>query len=383
MIGTLKDYTELVKEYTPKGQQTNLWEQFLTGTSQQYQTAAKQVQDVYAYDISQAYANYKQQQLQLQMNEQLGTGFKQHLSSQLKEEYGSAYSDIKTQELSALGDVAAQYQSAIATGEKEFSKIGTQIKQLDRLIQEYEQSKTTPTQSFGDIYDVTTDESGRQTQTLTEAGRLWYYDVMDENFQNWLLSEDSLSDIKLEDRESIAEALSGTYRNLYLEAVGGIGEWDAAKAEEVRNKILKQNRDIVTNTVRTNLTNRGPEFTNIYGDFSNLSTEQLELLNNNLSRTNDYISTIEPKIGMLRTMTDSYGNSWKQASENFIATPGSGSSSKTAEQLGKKINVINSKGWINTESPHVAGDVVYIDGSYYMITELTKKSVGFRKIERV
>ena len=92
----------------------------MTSEKQQaYQGLTQQAQDVASYDISQAYANYKQQQLQLQMNEQLGAGFQQQAGQQLQSAYGSAYAGIKTQEAETLGKIASQEASVITAGEKE------------------------------------------------------------------------------------------------------------------------------------------------------------------------------------------------------------------------------------------------------------------------
>lgn len=245
MIGTLKDYTESLKQHIPEGQKISLWEQFLTGTSQQYQTLTQQAQDVYAYDISQAYANYKQQQLQLQMNQQLGEGFKQQVGSQLQSQYSSAFSDIKTQEATALGKIGEQYTADVLEGQKQFEQLGKQAQTLDKLFQEYANAGQSSIKPTGDVYLTETDEFGRETRTLTDAGRLWYYDVFnrpDLNFQDWLLSENSLSTIDLEDRQAIADALSGENRQLLLETVAGIGKWNKNIAEETRTR-LSHNMD--------------------------------------------------------------------------------------------------------------------------------------------
>ena len=68
---TASDFAQLTKEYVLPNQKISLWDQFLTGQQTYYQGLGQQAQDVYAYDISQAYSNYKKQQLQYQMSEQL------------------------------------------------------------------------------------------------------------------------------------------------------------------------------------------------------------------------------------------------------------------------------------------------------------------------
>ena len=253
MIGLSSDYTELVKEYIPKGQKTSLWDQFLTGTSQQYQTLTQQAQDVYAYDISQAYANYKQQQLQLQMNQQLGEGFKRQVGSQLQSQYGSAFSDIKTQEATALGKIGEQYTADILAGQKEFTQLGEQARTFEKLISEYATSinKTLPENAYKTTKD---EQTGVITKELTDYVRLWYYEILDDpRFQDWILSEESASDLDLEDREAFYEA----YRQnpeLYRSVVAGLtSEFDY---EETKNRLEleAQTQAIESLTTATNNT---------------------------------------------------------------------------------------------------------------------------------
>ena len=383
MIGTLKDYTQSVKEHVPEGKNKSLWEEFFTGTTSQYQTLTQQTQDVYAYDISSAYANYKQQQLQLQMNQQLGEGFKQQLGTQLQSQYGSAFADIKSQEASALSKVNTEYLKDIAEGEEKFAKIGKQVKQLDKLVQEYDATKTTKTAPLGDIYETKTDTHGVETKTLTEAGRLWYYKAMDEKFQDWLLSDANPSDISAEDREAIVEQLRGENAMLFKEAVGGIGSWDDIKAQEIENKLLSQQRNEAIKNTNAALDNRGSEFKNIYGDYSKLTTEQINTLTENVNRTNNYVSSVNTNetIGLKnKKVVDEYGNNWVLTSNNWTYTPGQTGGDKDAKNIGKKLGLLTDKGWINKDSKNKAGDIVYVDGSYYVITSFTSKSIGVRKL---
>ena len=235
MVGLTSDYTELVKEYRPQGQKQSLWESFLTGTQQTYQGLMQQAQDVASYDISQAYANYKQQQLQLQMNEQLGAGFQQQAGQQLQSAYGSAYADIRTQEAETLGQLATQEVSAISAGEKEFSQIGSNIKTLDKHIQDYAKALGRPAPE--DAYKITT-QDGLTTKELTEAGQVWYSDILNAQldgkyFDEWLLSG-NLTDAELAKREALIESYRSA-PDLYKSSIAGLTS--DFNVEEARQRV--------------------------------------------------------------------------------------------------------------------------------------------------
>lgn len=231
ITGLSSDYLESVKEYVPQGQKQSLWESFLTGTQQTYQGLAQQAQDVASYDISQAYANYKQQQLQLQMNEQLGAGFQQQVGQQLQSQYGSAYAGIKTQEAETLGKIAGEQASAIEAGEKELTNYAKQLRAWDELIVEY--GKTLEGERFK-IPDNFRDAEGN----LTEEGKLWYYDVIEatdasgQNFYDWVLGEDTSGKYDLEEREAAYLAYKEN-PELFTQLTSGLDEtFDIATARK-------------------------------------------------------------------------------------------------------------------------------------------------------
>lgn len=353
MRGLLADYVQGVKEYIPVGQKKSLWEQFFTGTQQQYQTIAQQAQDVYAYDISEAYANYKKQQLQLQTNQRLGEGFKQEIGGELQSAYQSAYSDIKTQEATALTDISQQYQTAIEKGEEQFSQLGELARLTDIAIQEYGSGVS----SLGDIYDTTTDEYGVETKTLTDAGRLWYYDALnrsDSNFQDWLLSEDSTSTLDLKDRQKIAEALGGENRGLILESVGGIGSWNKNIAEETRSRVYEQN-------VKKSL-----EETKF--DYPELTGEQKTTIYENRNRNKEVISSYSGhnKIDKYLKKGDVSGvRLYGGKSKTF--TDDNNIEWKTIKDSEKEFSVNKSE-----YDSYRKGDIIEKDGKYYLILEKDK-----------
>ena len=93
------------------------------------------------YDISQAYANYKKQQLNLLQSQRLGTGFKENVSSILKSNYGNLFRGIKKEEAQNLADLEQAYLKKVASNaetiyglqedyEKKKASIGADIESL-------------------------------------------------------------------------------------------------------------------------------------------------------------------------------------------------------------------------------------------------------------
>lgn len=216
MIGTLNQYTEAVKEHKPVGQQQSLWEQFFTGVTEQFSGITQNAKDVYSYDISEAYSNYKKQQLQLEMNQQLGAGFKSQLGGELQTDYNRAFQDIKAEEASAIAEIGEEYESAVQTGVAQFEQLGEMAKRYDRLLQEY--AKTAGVAQYEDMTKMYFDDEGNRVTELTDYGRLWYHDVLNKSykdplsgqtafFEDWLSNEDTVSEVSYKDRVALQKAL--------------------------------------------------------------------------------------------------------------------------------------------------------------------------------
>lgn len=323
----LSDYTNLGKEYAPAGQQKTLWEQFFTGTQEAYQSLATRTKEAYNYDISQAYANYKKQQLQLQMNKQLGEGFKEKIETQLKQDYGSAYENIKSKEISALADIASDYESAITSGEKEFTALGKQLQTYENLISEYAKAVNLTAPENATISKF--DESGIKTTELTDYGRLWYSDVLGATykpsdtesltFDEWLFSEDYyMGDISREDREAFWEM----YRqnpDLFRQQVAGLTS--DFNAEETRTKLIEQEHTTAVTGVKNVLSDASKSLWSD-GALNRLSDEQLNSLRKNLQRSSEIVSTADADAvidantsvrAKNMKFTDEYGVVWSLA----------------------------------------------------------------------
>lgn len=232
IVTTAEDYATLIKNSKAPNQRESLWEQFLTGTQQQYQSAAQQVQAATSYDISGAYANYKQQQLQLMMNNQLGAGFKEQVSSGLQQQYETAYDKVKAQESSALATIATQYEKAVVAGEERFAELGEIARQYDKALHEYAQ--LAKVEDYDDMTKTYFDDQGRRVTEQTDYGRLWYHDVLNKEyidpttgekmyFEDWLVTEDSGSELSYDERLKIKKALQQS-PEIFANTVTGLTE---------------------------------------------------------------------------------------------------------------------------------------------------------------
>lgn len=289
---TLSDYIQIGKDYKAQGQKQSLWEQFLTGTQTTFQQQAQQVQDVYSYDISQAYANYKKQQLQLQMNEQLGAGFQQQMGSELRTDYGSAYQDIKTQEKSALAKVRETELAAIQEGENRFAKLGKTGQQLDKAIYDFADSDSNLIGLYGgdfsaeklygarrdgglQFYKQSKDAKGNLVTELTEYGKDFYNKVLhgtENRFAEFLQSNEDyaeLYDLYMENPDLYNYMLGG------LEY--GTREYDTSRM----TKLLEQEHTDEVNLIGEKSTNEN--YQKYISGLSSKSTEDLRKLNTTIS----------------------------------------------------------------------------------------------------
>ena len=107
-------YMTLQKEDLAKKAGVKKWEDIFL---QPYEQAAQQVQTQAAYDISNAFAQYKQSELSIMRNTQLGSGFKERLASNLGSQYATAFSQTKQQEASDIYTIQQQANKTLATEE--------------------------------------------------------------------------------------------------------------------------------------------------------------------------------------------------------------------------------------------------------------------------
>lgn len=274
--GLASDYTEMIKQHKIEGQNLTMWEQFLTGTQEQFKTLGKQVTSAYetgvtearqasAYDISQAYSNYKKQQLSLQMQEQLGAGFKQELGSELKSAYDVTYSGLEKQRenalsklqseyVSSLTELGEDYETAVKKGESEFAKLGEQAQAFDRLIHQYAEDQENV---FSDNYVNTIQgESGEIIKELSDEGKLWYYEIFNNpDFQKWFLEGDEADELtpsELKQREELYEIYRSN-PDLIKQIIGGIDS--DFNAEKVRANVREEKIQTARKSIDSDVAN--------------------------------------------------------------------------------------------------------------------------------
>lgn len=243
------DLAQASKDYIAKGYTVSDWERFLTGIQSAYSTAGQQISEQAAYDISGAYANYKQQQLQLQMNQQLGAGFKEQVGSELQSAYESAFSDIKRQEVSSLSEVTSAYEKQLASAEEAYAKEGKKLQQVSNVLDEIGSMLGVTKFKDEDMYktQTVTNEQGVQeiVSELTDVARYYYDSILNNpEFEAYLLDETGnkyTGDLSYETREELFEYMKNN-QDIIASTITGLNDtWDKEQA-------LKQVEDIKYNT---------------------------------------------------------------------------------------------------------------------------------------
>ena len=167
-VASASDYQSLLKQYNKNAQGISEWERmFLQPLQEEYSQATKAVQKQTSYDISGAYANYKKQQMNIMQNQQLGTGFKEQIVSDLKSVYDVEYAEAKAAESQNLSKISQSYLSQIAESEKSLLETGEKLSALEQEIY-----------NFAGITDLS------KLATSTEAeGGLGYFDIINGRYE--------------------------------------------------------------------------------------------------------------------------------------------------------------------------------------------------------
>lgn len=281
---TRKDWDEIAKQTNDFGASVNRWEQFLTGTQTAFQQQAEAVEDVYSYDISQAYANYKKQQLQLQMNERLGAGFQQQVGEQLQTEYGTAYQDIKTQEASDIANLNAQHQKTVQSAQEEFSKWGETARQLQEVA--YEWGQTNIGELDRPLYDVSSNATGESEYTLSGYGKDYFAKILtDKKFEDYLYEEN----------RDLYEAYVSDI-DAYNQAIAGVELRDRTYTDKYYREAETKYRTAASEAIKSKSTNLD-KIQELHGsNYADLTTVEMEQIAGKLTQNPDYIDTVkDPK----------------------------------------------------------------------------------------
>ena len=252
IAATASDYAEAVKQYNKDAQGVSDWERyFLQPTQQAFETAASQVQQQTQYDISGAYANYLKNQRNIAQQSQLGTGFKEQVSQQLRDQYSSAFEQAKTEEAQQLTELQSEYQDTLATNEEALLQQGEQLAALEQAIYNYagvDTSKLGLSVEQGGLGYYTTDESG--VTTLTDRGKAFFDEQLNtigesgKSFSDWLYQTDSeLYDFYTSNPDLAKQLIGGLepgdvkftdeerIKNEYNDYIKSDVEWDTPEEE--------------------------------------------------------------------------------------------------------------------------------------------------------
>lgn len=340
---TRTDWDEIAKQTSDFGARVNRWEQFLTSTQTAFQQQVNQVQDVHSYDISQAYANYKKQQLQLQMNEQLGAGFQQQVGSELQTEYGTAYKDIKTQEASDIATLSAQYQKTVQAAEEEFSEWGKTARQLQEIA--YDWGQTNIEQLDRPLYDVSQNAAGENEYTLSGYGKDYFAKILtDKRFEDYLYEEN----------RDLYEAYM-TDIDAYNQAIAGVELRDRKYTDKYYKEAENKYRASADKAIREKSVDVD-KIQELYGsNYKNLTTTQLEQIAGKIAQNPDYVDTVKDpnnnEIGY--SSVSQYGGAYQWTVSGEV-----------------DINLTESYGLFEKlmNGTVAFGDVLSINGNYYQVT---------------
>ena len=184
-------FMSLQKEEMAKQAGVKKWEDIFL---QPYETAAQNVQTQAAYDISGAFAQYKKSELNALRNTQLGSGFKEQIASDLANQYASAFSQIKQQEVSDVYGLQQKASETLASAEAQLQESSKSLAGLEEAaFEQYgidvERARASENAVVGkdengnDIYGLGYYELQPDgSYKITEKGKVFWDQVFNQGF---------------------------------------------------------------------------------------------------------------------------------------------------------------------------------------------------------
>lgn len=157
-------YNKRVKESTDTQNKISYWESLLAAPAAQYQSSVEQATATRDYDISGAYANWKQNQLKLMQSSRLGTGVKSELSNSLQSAYQSQYNQAQQQWANSVSTALQNYTKNVNAAEEQVNTLATQFKDVQSKMLEY------ANEYLGGEYDTGDEGLDKMFRTLKEGG---------------------------------------------------------------------------------------------------------------------------------------------------------------------------------------------------------------------
>ena len=138
VTATASQYAEYMKEMNKDLSGVSQWEKyFLQPTQNTYEEEVATAQAKKQYNISGAYAAYKQQQLQLMQQNLFSEGVQKQLDTQLKQSYNSAIQEANATAYSEIASAQSAYQESVAAAEKDLTELGEQYNKFETALQQY------------------------------------------------------------------------------------------------------------------------------------------------------------------------------------------------------------------------------------------------------
>lgn len=252
-VGTSKDYAKWVQERAAERAGLRNWEEFFTKPHEQ---AAEQVAAATQYDISKAFASYKQSQRNLLQQSRLGTGFKERIAADLESQYLSTYQQARQQEASQLSQLQQTYAKQQTEAEESMMALGQQYADIEKAVYQYaqEEAKNLGIEwgdyDFLDALNLNVEQGGlgwRETDAsgvtrLTKRGQAAFNKIFNymgkggKSFGSYLYKTDpELYKTYVQNKAQIQSAVGGVEAGMDIKTM----EKEIAQEDYVRSYITK------------------------------------------------------------------------------------------------------------------------------------------------
>lgn len=135
--GKASDYTRYIRERNKNVDGVSKWEQaFLKPLEESYKRVTTSASQSFDYDISSAFAAYKQGMMQSEMSN-LWSGEKKGVASYLQSAYTSMFNKSLGEKYATFDKAGEAYTSAIRSEEERLNKVGSQFAKFERVAYDY------------------------------------------------------------------------------------------------------------------------------------------------------------------------------------------------------------------------------------------------------
>lgn len=175
---TASDYAEAVRERKKNIQGVSEWERmFLQPLQKQFETDVQQATEKTSYDISSAFANYKQQQRNLMQNQTLSEGFKQQIAKDLQASYGAEYEAKSSAGRENVKSLTQEYLKNLQSGESALQEQGAKLQKIEQSLLDFAGKSYSDLETEGFV-----SSNDAQEYTLTEKGKDFFNELLNSKY---------------------------------------------------------------------------------------------------------------------------------------------------------------------------------------------------------